>query len=128
MKLQVLKEKYRENKESATILKEKELYNASTSRYYYSIFQKIIVYNLNKGGKIFTGKDAHKKTIEYFLKSYCEVEGIINKLEEKYIKDKIKNIKKYRITADYNNYEKINFESIEKVEILYNSLDGIINL
>lgn len=120
-----LKKKYEENKKLAISLKEQNHYNASVNRYYYSIYQKILVYignylNQNKG------KNSHIDTIRDFMQKYNS-ENKLSDEEYNKLKDNIKSVKRLRVLADYENKNICELD-IKQVEIMYNYIDSKINI
>lgn len=119
--IQVMEDKVKENRKSAEILYENKYYNASVSRYYYSIYQMILAYNIENDIEKFTGKDSHTNTIKAFVKSIDaskSSKGLLNK--------DIKQIKKARKIADYEgeNVTKEDIDDcIEKFHTIQNMLE-----
>ncbi len=98
-----LQDKYKRNEKWAEILYHKEEYSISVSRYYYSVYQRILKYNKNKEIK-FDEEDlkekGHLKTIKAFSKNFIFPVDM-NKKERKNFRETILELKELREKADY---------------------------
>ncbi|WP_317366382.1 hypothetical protein [uncultured Tyzzerella sp.] len=123
--MQKINDKYLENKNAAYELKLKERYNASVSRFYYSIYQKMMVYILRNNKKTFSNDDPHVKNRELFLNIFIQNNPNKTKKEINDIRNQINDLKKLRIKADYLD-EGISKNDADYAELTYNDLDKII--
>lgn len=121
-----LLEKSRHNSETANFAEGKEFYDVAVSRYYYSLFEKIIYISKKEGfyQEPTTGQDSHKVTIQSFT------QNMINSLEpEDLSKCAIMGrLKKMRVEADYKEHrisDKSTFNLSFKC--LYNQVDEVLN-
>ena len=123
-----MKEKYEENKEVAYKLKELEYYNASMNRFYYSIYQKIMVYILNYNMNINTHNDPHKNNLNLFLCIFIKNNSNMSNKQISDIKNYLFQLKRLRVRADYLKDERISENDIKDAELKYKVLDKIIDI
>lgn len=100
-----VKEKAEENKRAADILYEEKLTNASISRYYYSAYQYLLDLNNKKLGYTVnkSSSSSHEDLFEHTNKylSNCQSNNFRSYSKAQAIISLIRNIKKQRVVADY---------------------------
>ncbi len=113
------------NLEGAVLLIENNLYAPSVHCSYYSVFQKIkysfakktgVSYEVLKQNIIADKRNTHK----YIIEEYCDL--IQDKFKKRALKNKINDLKVFRLESDYEeleiNFEKSNLALIKSREIL----------
>lgn len=121
-----LLEKSKHNSETADFAEDKEFYDVAVSRYYYSLFEKIIYISKKEGfyQEPEKGEDSHKVTIESFT------QNMMSSLEPEDISKCaiMGRLKKMRVDADYkekriSDRNKFNLS----FKCLYNQVDEVLN-
>ena len=119
-------DKSKMNQEAGAWAEKQRYYDVAISRYYYSIYQKIIY--ISKKLKFYEeppyGSDSHIFTINLFRKN------IYKKIEKKDIAwiEQIKILKERRVLADYGP-DKIDSETVYNLvfKVPYNSINSILD-
>lgn len=121
-----LLQKSNHNNETANFAEGKEFYDVAVSRYYYSLFEKIIYISKNKGfyKEPSIGQDSHNVTIQAFTKN------MMNSLEPEDISKCaiMGRLKKMRVDADYKE-QRIDDKNTFNLSFkcLYTQVDEVLN-
>lgn len=118
-------DKYKSNKNWADSAYTGAEYDIATNRYYYSIFQKILLTLDNNHIPIdsIDGEGSHDHTARLFVENCLTGKDFKKKTR---FNTGFQNLKKYRKKADYK-AERISNVEITEVKELYRQLDSIVN-
>ena len=125
MSIEFLKDKSEENFKTGEWAEKKSFYDTAISRYYYCVYQKIIYISKKKGFYEVPekSKDSHIKTINIFISELdCKLST-----EEKIIMLKMKNLRRLRNNAEYDEIKTKHNDFNLTFKYSFNNINNIIN-